>query len=68
MKLRSIHTDQEPDGAVAKLEADTVPSNFTPLGEATQAVVMRLQSKLPRLRVMGVRTAPREDEEQSRPR
>ncbi|RVG08563.1 hypothetical protein CN234_17425 [Sinorhizobium meliloti] len=42
--------NQEPDGAtVAKLEADTVP--FISLGEASQAVVMRLQVKLPRIKV-----------------
>lgn len=44
----TLHTE-EPDGAVAKLEADTVP--FISLGEASQAVVMRLQVKLPRLKV-----------------
>lgn len=47
---------QEPGGAVAKLEAYLVPSNFVPLGEATQAVVLRLSSELPRLRVYGVRS------------
>lgn len=47
---------QEPGGGVAKLEADLVPSNFVPLGEATQAVVLRLSSELPRLRVYGVRS------------
>lgn len=47
---------QEPGGTVAKLEADLVPSNFVPLGEATQAVVLRLSSELPRLRVYGVRS------------
>ncbi|ASJ58969.1 hypothetical protein SMB554_07055 [Sinorhizobium meliloti] len=53
---------QEPCGAtVAKLEADTVP--FISLGEASQAVVMRLQVKLPRIKV---RTA--QGEEPSRPR
>lgn len=40
---------QEPDGEVAKLEADTVP--FISLGEASQAVVLRLQSRLPRIKV-----------------
>lgn len=44
----TLHTE-EPDGAVAKLEADTVP--FISLGEASQAVVLRLQSKLPRIKV-----------------
>lgn len=46
----TLHTE-EPDGRVAKLEADTVP--FISLGEASQAVVMRLQTKLPRIRVRG---------------
>jgi len=50
----TLHTE-EPDGEVAKLEADTVPSNFTPLGEATNAVVMRLNSKLPRIKVKRLR-------------
>ena len=54
----TLHTE-EPDGGVAKLEADTVPSNFTPLGEATNAVVMRLNSKLPRLKVASPRTLGR---------
>lgn len=49
MHVTYIHTDQEPCGAVAKLEADTVP--FISLGEASQAVVMRLQVKLPRIKV-----------------
>ena len=44
----TLHTE-EPDGAVAKLEADTVP--LISLGEASQAVVMRLQVKLPRIKV-----------------
>lgn len=44
----TLHTE-EPDGAVAKLEADTVP--FISLGEASQAVVLRLQSRLPRIKV-----------------
>ena len=44
----TLHTE-EPDGAVAKLEADSVP--FISLGEASQAVVMRLQVKLPRIKV-----------------
>lgn len=44
----TLHTE-EPDGGVAKLEADTVP--FISLGEASQAVVMRLQVKLPRIKV-----------------
>lgn len=44
----TLHTE-EPDGRVAKLEADTVP--FISLGDATQAVVMRLQVKLPRIKV-----------------
>lgn len=44
----TLHTE-EPDGVVAKLEADTVP--FISLGEASQAVVLRLQSRLPRIKV-----------------
>lgn len=56
----TLHTE-EPDGEVAKLEADTVP--FISLGEASQAVVLRLQSRLPRVKV---RTA--QGEEPSRPR
>lgn len=49
MNIRSIHTDQEPDGDQdANLDA-AVP--FISLGSATQAVVLRLQSRLPRIRV-----------------
>ena len=45
---------QEPIGASgANQESAAVPSNFVPLGEATQAVVLRLSSELPRLRVYG---------------
>lgn len=48
---------QEPIGASgANQESAAVPSNFVPLGEATQAVVLRLSSELPRLRVYGVRS------------
>lgn len=54
----TLHT-QEPDGAVAKLEADTVP--FISLGEASQAVVMRLQVKLPRIKVRSVLNADGEE-------
>ncbi|MCY1227194.1 hypothetical protein D9M72_394560 [compost metagenome] len=48
MNIRSIQTDLEPIGAVAKLEADPVP--FISLGEVTQAVILRLSSDLPRIR------------------
>lgn len=61
--------DQEPAGAVAKLEADTVPSNFVPLGAATQAVVMRLSSKRPRIRVFKAGSPqPREETKEKSPR
>ena len=51
-----LHT-LEPIGASgANQESAAVPSNFVPLGEATQAVVLRLSSELPRLRVYGVRS------------
>ena len=45
----------------------TDAGSFQTLGEVTEAVVMRLKTKLPRIRVKGVRTAARE-EERSRPR
>lgn len=49
--FKLIQTDQEPGGAtVAKLEAEA-GSTFISLGEASQAVVMRLQVKLPRIKV-----------------
>lgn len=63
-RIRSIHTDQEP-GAGANQDAE-VPSNFTPLGEAADAVVMRLSSKLPRMKVKRVRGLRREETEPSR--
>jgi hypothetical protein len=50
---------QEPGGQDGNLDAE-VPSNFTPLGEITNAVVLRLGSKLPRLKV--TRLASREEE------
>lgn len=50
-RIRSI--DQVPGDVDANRDAE-VPSNFTPLGEATQAVVMRLSSKLPRIKVAKV--------------
>lgn len=62
MVIQILHSHQEP-GAGANHDAE-VPSNFTPLGEATNAVVMRLSSKLPRLKV--TRLTPRE-EDQSQP-
>lgn len=49
-RIRSIHTftDREPGVSDANPDA-SVP--FISLGEASQAVVMRLQSKLPRIKV-----------------
>lgn len=41
---------QEPDGAVAKLEAEA-GSTFIQIGEPALAVVMRLQTRLPRIKV-----------------
>ncbi|MFQ6183628.1 hypothetical protein ACLMJV_16995 [Sinorhizobium meliloti] len=54
---------QEPDGAVAKLEAEA-GSTFVQIGEPAAAVVMRLRAKLPRIKVS--RLTPRE-EDQSQP-
>lgn len=41
---------QEPDGEVAKLEAEA-GSTFIQIGLPAHAVVMRLRSRLPRLKV-----------------
>lgn len=46
--FKLIQSNQEPGGAVAKLEADLVP--FISLGEITHAVILRLSSDLPRIR------------------
>lgn len=52
----TLHTDRDVSGAN---QEDASVSNFTPLGEATNAVVMRLSSKLPRLKVASPRTLGR---------
>jgi hypothetical protein len=60
-------TDQEPiGGAVAKQDAADGSLQFIPLGEAADAVIMKLSAKLPRIRVKRARLAPRE-ENQSQP-
>lgn len=45
---------QEPDVQDANRDA-AVPSNFTPIGKAADAVILRLQSKLPRIKVKRLR-------------
>ena len=44
-------TDQEPDSADANLDAASAPSTFIQLGVPALAVVMRLQTRLPRIKV-----------------
>ena len=64
-----LHT-LEPIGASgANQESAAVPSNFVPLGAATQAVVMRLSSKRPRIRVFKAGSPqPREETKEKSPR
>lgn len=50
MHVTYIHTDQEPDGADANQDAEA-GSTFIQIGEPAHAVVMRLRSRLPRLKV-----------------
>ena len=52
MHVTYIHTDQDIDGAVGKQDA---VESFQSLGEATESVIMRLSTKLPRIRVKRVR-------------
>jgi hypothetical protein len=44
---------QEPGADDANQTGAAVPSNFTSLGEATNAVMLRLSTKLPRIKVRG---------------
>lgn len=53
MVIQILHSHQEP-GAGANQDAE-VPSNFTPIGKAADAVILRLQSKLPRIKVKRLR-------------
>ena len=48
--LSIVHFDQESFGADANLDAED--SSFIPLGTAIEAVVMRLSSELPRIKVV----------------
>jgi len=48
--LSIVHTDQESKGADANHDAED--SSFISLGQVTHAVVMRLSSDLPRIRVL----------------
>lgn len=50
--LKLIQSNQDPDGGVAKLEADLVP--FIPLGIAMEAVILRLSTELPRIKVRSI--------------
>lgn len=49
MNLRSIHTDQEP--GVSGANQEDAGSTFIQIGEPALAVVMRLQTRLPRIKV-----------------
>ncbi|ASQ10208.1 hypothetical protein CDO22_08550 [Sinorhizobium meliloti] len=53
--FKLIQTDQEPGASGANQESAEVPSNFTPIGKAADAVILRLQSKLPRIKVKRLR-------------
>ena len=46
--LSIVHTDQESKGADANHDAED--SSFIPLGQITNAVILRLSSDLPRIR------------------
>lgn len=63
-KTFTLHT-QEPDGDQdANHDDAAVPSELVPLGKATEAVVMKLRSRLPRVRVLA--STGRKDAEASK--
>lgn len=59
MHVTYIHTDQEPAVSGANQENDA--GSFQSLGEAADAVIMKLSSRLPRIRVKRARVSTREE-------
>lgn len=66
MNTRQSQIEEPLGGTVAKLEPADGSLQFISLGEAADAVIMKLSSRLPRIRVKVSRLTPRE-EDQSQP-
>lgn len=63
--FKLINANQEPSG-VSGANQENDAGSFQSLGEAADAVIMRLSSRLPRIRIKVTRLTPRE-EDQSQP-
>jgi len=57
-KNNQSQMSQELGGKVAKLETADVPLPFIQVGQAADAVILRLSTKLPRVRVKKAATPP----------